>query len=97
MGVNLKALTSREELALEDLQNKICVVDGYNILYQFLSTIRQPDGTPLKDPQGRITSHIIGLFYRTTKLLQYGIKLAFVFDGKPPQLKQKEIERRIQW
>lgn len=95
MGVNLKALTSREEIALEELKNRICVVDGYNILYQFLSTIRQPDGTPLKDPTGRVTSHIIGLFYRTTKLLQHGIKLVFVFDGKPPKLKQKEIERRI--
>jgi len=94
MGVNLKALTSRESISLEGLKNRILIVDGYNILYQFLTTIRTPDGTPLRDKEGRITSHLIGLFYRTTRLMQHGIKLAFVFDGTPPALKTKTLEAR---
>jgi flap endonuclease-1 len=46
------------------------------------------------DSQGRITSHLTGLFSRTTKLMSYNIKLCFVFDGKPPELKASESKRR---
>ena len=94
MGVNLKELTARETITLDTLKHKTLVVDGHNMLYQFLTTIRQPDGTVLMDAKGRVTSHLIGLFSRTTKLMQYGIKLAFVFDGKPPALKYKLLEER---
>ena len=83
-----------KEISFENLKGKMLAVDSFNILYQFLSTIRQRDGTLLKDSQGRITSHLTGLFSRTTRLMSHGIKLAFVFDGKPPELKQKEREKR---
>lgn len=94
MGVNFKDITVRKEISIPELKGKKLVVDGNNILYQFLSTIRQPDGTPLMDSNGNITSHLNGLFHRTTKLMQYGIKLVFVFDGKPPELKRAESQRR---
>jgi flap endonuclease-1 len=94
MGVNFKDITVKKEISIPELADKKLVVDGNNILYQFLSTIRQPDGTPLMDSQGRITSHLNGLFHRTTKLMQFGIKLVFVFDGKAPDLKKAERERR---
>src|SRR5262249_9656028 len=68
--------------------------DGYNVLYQFLTTIRGPDGSPLTDSHGNVTSHLIGLFSRSTNLLGKGIKLIFVFDGKMPELKYAEIQRR---
>lgn len=98
MGVNLKEIIPAEaKTVIEDLRalrGKIIVIDGYNALYQFLTAIRQPDGTPLMDSQGRITSHLSGLFYRTINIMENGIKPAYVFDGKPPELKAKEIERR---
>lgn len=94
MGTNLKDLILTKEIHLEDLKGKMLAVDSFNLLYQFLSTIRQRDGTLLKDSQGRVTSHLTGLFSRTTRLMHHGIKLAFVFDGKPPELKQKEREKR---
>ncbi|ABN69822.1 flap endonuclease 1 [Staphylothermus marinus F1] len=98
MGVNLKDLIPEEaKMTIEDLRmlrGKIVVIDGYNALYQFLTAIRQPDGTPLMDSQGRITSHLSGLFYRTINILENGIKPAYVFDGKPPEIKAKEIEKR---
>ncbi len=94
MGVNLRELLSRKEIRVEDLQNKVIAIDAYNILYQFLSTIRARDGTPLMDSKGRITSHLIGLFSRTTNFMAKGIKLAFVFDGEKPKLKSAEIEKR---
>jgi len=79
---------------LRILRGRIVAIDAYNALYQFLTAIRQPDGTPLMDNQGRITSHLSGLYYRTINLLENGIKPVYVFDGKPPELKAKEIEKR---
>jgi len=97
VGVNLKELipdSAKKTLELVELKGKIVSIDGYNALYQFLTAIRQPDGTPLKDSKGRITSHLSGLFYRTINLMEHGIKPVYVFDGKPPELKAIEIARR---
>ncbi len=96
MGVDLKDLVSRKTVTLEELQGKSLAIDAYNTLYQFLSIIRQPTGEPLTDKQGRITSHLSGLLYRNSNLLEKGLKLVYVFDGKPPSLKTVEIKRRKQ-
>jgi len=94
MGVDLADIIPENTITLDNLSNKTLAVDAYNTLYQFLAIIRQPDGTPLKDKSGRITSHLSGLLYRTSNLVEKGIKLAFVFDGKPPEMKEMEIRRR---
>jgi flap endonuclease-1 len=96
LGVNFKDLIPKTQIKLEDLAGKIIAIDAYNAIYQFLSIIRQPDGTPLKDSTGKITSHISGLFYRTSNLIEMGIKPVYVFDGIPPALKAAEIQRRKQ-
>ena len=70
-------------------------MDGNGELYQFLALIRQRDGTPLHDATGRITSHLSGLFYRSTRLIaDYGLRLTYVFDGAPPALKAATIAQR---
>jgi len=94
MGVNLKELFERSQIRMEDLSGKIIAVDSFNMIFQFLSTIRSRDGSLLRDGRGRVTSHLIGLFSRTTHLMALGIKPVFVFDGKHPELKKKEQERR---
>jgi flap endonuclease-1 len=94
MGTKITDLLQTTELKIEDLRGKIVVVDAFNQLYMFLSSIRQPDGSLLKDSHDNVTSHLNGLFYRFTKLMQFDIKFVFVFDGKPPALKLKERERR---
>lgn len=94
MGVKITELVPCREIEFKDLKDKIVVVDASLFLYQFLTTIRQPDGTPLMDSSGRVTSHLVGLFSRSAKLMQYGIRLAYVFDGEPPKLKIAEQERR---
>jgi len=94
MGVNLGDLVPKTIVNLKNLSGKKVAIDAYNALYQFLAIIRQPDGTPLKDHTGRITSHLSGLFYRTCNLLEMGIKVIYVFDGVPPTLKEVEIKRR---
>ncbi len=82
MGVNLGQLVSKKEIEMSDLQGKKIGIDSYNVLYQFLSSIRSRHGQPLMDSKGKITSHITGLLYRTVNLLEAGIKPVFVFDGK---------------
>ncbi|MDP7115976.1 MAG: flap endonuclease-1 [Candidatus Woesearchaeota archaeon] len=94
MGLAIKDLIEPKEILIDSLQNKILVIDTFNLLYQFLTTIRSRDGTPLQDNKGKITSHLVGLFARTTKLMEKNLKLAFVFDGEPPALKREERERR---
>ena len=94
MGVDLGDSIPREKIQLEDISNWTLAVDAYNTLYQFLAIIRGSSGEHLKDSRGRVTSHISGLFYRNINLMELGIKLVFVFDGKPPELKTEEIQRR---
>ena len=94
MGVNLRDLVPKVTVDLTSLSGKSIAIDAYNALYQFLAIIRQPDGTPLKDRTGKITSHLSGLLYRTSNLVEMGIKVVYVFDGVPPTLKEVEIRRR---
>ena len=68
MGVDLKPLIVAKQISLHDLKGKVVAIDAYNAMHQFLSIIRQRDGTPLKDSKGRITSHLSGLLYRTANL-----------------------------
>ncbi len=94
MGLNIRDIVPRKEINVSDLKGKTVCVDAFNVLYQFLSTIRQQDGTPLMDNQKRITSHLSGIFYRNINLIEEGIKLVYVFDGKAPDLKYKTHEIR---
>ncbi|MFH1359323.1 MAG: flap endonuclease-1 [archaeon] len=96
MGLQIGDIISKKEIKFQDLKNKTLAVDAFNAIYQFLTTIRQIDGTPLKDSKGNITSHISGLFYRNMNLIQEGIKLIYVFDGEPPELKLKTRKNRKQ-
>lgn len=95
MGVAIRDILTdcKETLTWDDLSG-IAAVDAHNALYQFLSIIRQPDGTPLMNGAGRVTSHLSGILFRTANFLERGIKPVFVFDGKPPELKQDTINER---
>ncbi len=96
MGVDLTDLAPKHEVELKELSGKIIAIDAFNTLYQFLSIIRQPDGTPLVDEKGQVTSHLSGIIYRVTNLIELGIKPVFVFDGKPPLLKAETIKARAE-
>ncbi len=94
MGLNIKDIIPRKEAEISDLSGKIVCVDAFNAIYQFLSSVRQPDGTPLMDSKKRVTSHLSGIFYRNLSLLESGVRLVYVFDGEPPKLKYKTHEKR---
>src|SRR5712691_105757 len=95
MGVRLTPIVARHPTNLEALRGRSVAIDGNLELYQFLSIMRTRDGRPLEDSKGRITSHLNGIAFRTTRLIaDYGIRPAFVFDGPPPDLKREEIRKR---
>ena len=95
MGVNFTPIVEKSVVTLEDLRGRSFAVDGFVVLHQFLALIRTRDGQPLMDTRGRTTSHLVGLAFRSTRLIaDYDMKLVFVFDGRPPYLKRAEIEKR---
>jgi len=94
MGVDIGALFKQEKISINDLHDRVVAIDAYNVIHQFLSSIRGRDGTPLKNSKGEMTSHISGLFYRTGNLVNARIRPVFVFDGKPHPLKMKTIQER---
>ena len=93
MGVDLGDIP-KTHAQLSDLAGKKFAVDAYNAIYQFISSIRQPDGTPLQDSHGNTTGHLAGIFYRNARLLENGIRPIYVFDGKPPGFKGDELLAR---
>jgi len=94
VGVQLGDIVLKEKLEISSLAGRRVAIDAHNALYQFLSIIRQRDGTPLMDYKGRVTSHLSGLFYRTARLIEEGVKPVYVFDGKPPALKGRTLGER---
>src|SRR3972149_1021009 len=95
MGFNLSPLVVKRQLTLDEIRGRSLAVDANNMLYQFLALIRMRDGRPFTDAHGRVTSHLVGLVLRTTRLIaEYDIRPVFVFDGKPPDLKIQTLEAR---
>ena len=96
MGVKINELVNevKRTITFENLFKKDIAIDAFNTIYQFLAIIRQQDGTPLKDYEGNVTSHLSGLFYRSINFLEHGIRPIYVFDGKPSELKLNTIKER---
>lgn len=94
VGVQLGDIVPKQEIELGQLRGKVIAIDAMNSLYQFLAIIRQRGGELLRDSKGRVTSHLSGLFYRTSNLIEMGIQPAYVFDGEPPKLKRRTVEER---
>jgi flap endonuclease-1 len=95
VGLPLKDLVAPTDVPWEGLAGRSVAVDGHNALYQFLATIRQRDGQLFTDAAGQVTSHLVGLLYRTTSLLAAGVRPVWVFDGAPPALKSGTLSGRF--
>ncbi|KAJ2893644.1 hypothetical protein MKZ38_008396 [Zalerion maritima] len=70
-------------------------IDASMSIYSFLIAVRS-DGQQLTNDAGETTSHLMGMFYRTLRMVENGIKPLFVFDGAPPKLKSGELAKRFQ-
>ena len=94
MGVKLKDIVEAESISFKDLEGRVVSIDAFNTLYQFLSTIRQRDGRPLTDEHGNVTSHLSGILYRNSSMIEKDIKPIYIFDGKAPELKSETQAKR---
>ncbi|NXG50005.1 FEN1 endonuclease, partial [Psilopogon haemacephalus] len=70
-------------------------IDASMSIYQFLIAVRQ-GAEALQNEEGETTSHLVGMFYRTVRMVENGIKPVYVFDGKPPSLKAGELAKRTE-
>ncbi|XP_043487776.1 flap endonuclease 1 [Polistes fuscatus] len=86
---------SIKERELKHYFGRKIAIDASMCLYQFLIAVRN-EGEQLKAADGETTSHLMGTFYRTIRLVDQGIKPVYVFDGKPPNLKGGELAKRAE-
>ncbi|KAJ8937865.1 hypothetical protein NQ314_011693 [Rhamnusium bicolor] len=82
-----------KETDLKTYFGRKIAIDASMCLYQFLIAVRNESGQ-LTSTDGETTSHLLGTFYRTIRLVENGIKPVYVFDGKPPELKSGELSKR---
>jgi flap endonuclease-1 len=94
VGIDLGDVVVRNPTRIPELAGQRLAFDAWNILYQFLASIRTPDGSPLKDREGHVTSHLMGIMTRTGALVEAGVKPVFVFDGPPHPLKARTLGER---
>ncbi|KAJ1958207.1 Elongation of fatty acids protein 2 [Linderina pennispora] len=80
-------------ITMKSLVGRKVAIDASTSLYQFLVAVRS-QGQNLTTSEGDVTSHLIGLFYRTINMLENGLKPVYVFDGKPPTMKSGELAKR---
>ncbi|KAJ7219904.1 flap endonuclease 1 [Mycena pura] len=85
-----------KEHEIKTLFGRKVAIDASMSIYQFLIAVRQKDGELLTNDAGETTSHLMGLFYRTIRIVENGLKPAYVFDGKPPDLKKGVLSKRYE-
>ena len=85
---------SIEHEALYKMKDKCIAIDTSIFLYKSLMNVRSK-GDYLRNSEGKVVSHIQGLYYKTNQLLTFGIIPIYIFDGKPPQEKSDCIKARV--
>lgn len=97
MGLKITSMTTdvKRNITLQNLFNKTIAIDGFNVLYQVLYSIRDRRNKPLMNRKGEITSHLIGLFFKNVKFLEKNITPIYCFDGLDKTYKIKRSKNDI--
>ncbi|BGP51860.1 Elongation of fatty acids protein 2 [Rhodotorula kratochvilovae] len=93
--INDNAPKAIRQAEMKTLFGRKVAIDASMSIYQFLIAVRQQDGQQLMNDAGETTSHLMGLFYRTIRMVENDLKPCYVFDGKPPQLKSNVLKKRF--
>ncbi|KAL6784452.1 RAD2 [Auxenochlorella protothecoides x Auxenochlorella symbiontica] len=83
-----------KEQKFENYFGRKIAVDASMHIYAFMVVVGRTGDQTLTDEAGNVTSHLQGMFFRTVKMLESGMKPVFVFDGKAPTLKSDELAKR---
>ena len=94
MGVQFGDLVEPRKISLDELKGRSIAFDGHNVIYQFLAIIRGQGGEQLQDAQGHVTSHLSGILYRNSNLMEAGVRVVYCFDGRPHEFKRQTLEAR---
>ena len=92
--ISEQAPEAMKESSLESFVGRKVAFDASMHIYQFLAVVGRSGDQVLTNEAGEVTAHLQGLFHRTIRIVEAGIKPIFVFDGKPPELKSAEIAER---
>ncbi|CAK0783365.1 Elongation of fatty acids protein 2 [Coccomyxa viridis] len=84
------------EQKIDNYFGRRIAIDASMHIYQFLVVVGRTGDQTLTSESGDVTSHLQGMFFRTAKMLEVGMKPVYVFDGKPPALKKEELSRRVE-
>ncbi|KAJ7977790.1 Flap endonuclease 1 [Quillaja saponaria] len=84
-----------KEQKFESFFGRKIAIDASMSIYQFLIVVGRSGAEMLTNEAGEVTSHLQGMFSRTIRLLESGLKPVYVFDGKPPDLKKQELSKRF--
>ena len=98
MGAPMGNFVERTEKPVEDIagdDEKVVAIDTWTWFHAFLNSIRAGKNL-LRDEEGRVTSHLKGLYPRTMNMLDAGLRPVFILEGGYPELKEEEISRRTQ-
>jgi len=82
------------EQKFESYLDRKVAIDASMHIYQFMMVIGRQGDQTLTNDAGEVTSHLQGMFMRTCRMLEAGIKPVYVFDGKPPTMKGGELAKR---
>lgn len=89
----------KEHEGFAPLTGRKIAIDASMAMYQFLVAVRSTGGggpnVQLTNEAGEVTSHVQGMFNRTIKMMEGGLKPCYVFDGKPPSMKSGELAKRM--
>ncbi len=94
VGIPLGDILDKQPTSAAEWRGRWVAFDAWNVLYQFVASIRGPDGKPLTNARGEVTSHLNGVLTRCASLLEAGVKPVWVFDGKPHPLKMETLAAR---
>ena len=95
-----KAPNAIKTVSLHTYTGHAFALDASMAMYQFLISTQQIKSgfsiAELRDSNGNLTGHLLGLYNRSIMLMENGIKPVWVFDGKPPEAKSHVLKQRKQ-
>lgn len=95
MGVNLRDLFPQHPVPDDWYKGKTIAVDGHNVAFRYLTSIRGRDGDVLRNDRGRAVSHLIGFSGLVRQFRERGAEPIVVWDGPVHPRKQATVDERI--